>query len=146
MVELALSLNWSLPDALAEALNSFEQRYGIGVRPRVLDHAQEKQQISGFAISGSGPDVSEVGTTWLSDLISMCALRDFSPWEITSLEREGAFFQPAWEPGVEFGTALAVPWRTDTRVIYYRRDLPAAVLAKLRPIAGRLDRSFARAH
>lgn len=123
MVELELSLTWGLPDALADALLEFTERYRIGVHVDILDRTREQRQLSDFAIFGAGPDVSEVGTTWLSSLISMDALRDFSSWEVNDFERQGSFFRPAWQPGVERDTTLAIPWRTDTRVIYYRRDL-----------------------
>jgi len=123
VVELEFSHTWSLPDALAEALHRFEKREGIAVHVDILDHTREQRQLSDFAIFRTGPDVSEVGTTWLSSLISMGALSDFPPWEVDALKRGGAFFLPAWQPGVERGATLAIPWRTDTRVIYYRRDL-----------------------
>ena len=123
MVELELSLIWDMPAALADALHKFEERYQIAVHVDVLDRTQEQRQLSDFAVFRTGPDVSEVGTTWLSGLISMQALRAFSPWEVDAFRREGAFFLPVWQPGVEQGTVLAIPWRTDTRVIFYRRDL-----------------------
>lgn len=112
-----------MPHALARALREFEAQHRTGVHVEILDRTQERRQLSDFAIFSAGPDVSEVGTTWLSGLIAMNALRPFSPWELDALQREGAFFLPVWQPGVDREGAQAIPWRTDTRVIYYRRDL-----------------------
>jgi multiple sugar transport system substrate-binding protein len=123
MVELELSLIWGLPEALTDALQVFEAEHNIRVHGQVLDRTQEQRQLADFAIFGAGPDVSEVGSTWLSGLMSMNALRPFAPREVHALGGAGAFFPVVWQAGVEDGTVMAVPWRTDTRVIYYRRDL-----------------------
>ena len=125
MPELRVSFTWRLPQAMVEALHEFESQSGVRVHVDILDVMSFQRQLTSFAIFRSGPDLSEVGTTWLSSLMSMWALRDFAPWEVEALEREGAFFAPAWQAGVDRGTVRAIPWRTDTRLIFYRRDLLA---------------------
>lgn len=123
MIELELSLIWRQPEPLASALQVFEARHDVHVYVQVLDPTQEQRQLTDFAIFSTGPDVSEVGSTWLSSLMSMNALRLFRPREVRALGGQGAFFPVVWQAGERDGNVMAAPWRTDTRVIYYRRDL-----------------------
>jgi multiple sugar transport system substrate-binding protein len=122
-MELELSLTWGQPEALANALRVFEAEQDISVHVQVLDPTQERRQLADYAIFGAGPDVSEVGSTWLSSLMSMNAILPFSPREVLVLGGQEAFFPVVWQAGVRDGDVMAAPWRTDTRVIYYRRDL-----------------------
>jgi multiple sugar transport system substrate-binding protein len=123
VTELELSLIWRQPEALASALQVFEARHNVHVHVQVLDPTQEQRQLTDFAIFSTGPDVSEVGSTWLSSLMSMNALRPFKPQEVRALGGQVAFFPVVWRAGERGGNVMAAPWRADTRVIYYRRDL-----------------------
>jgi multiple sugar transport system substrate-binding protein len=123
VTELELSLIWRQPEALANALQVFEAQHNVRVHVQVLDPTQEQRQLTDFAIFSTGPDVSEVGSTWLSSLMSMNALRPFKPQEVHALGGREAFFPVGWQAGERDGDLMAAPWRADTRVIYYRRDL-----------------------
>ena len=72
------------------------------------------------AIAGNQtPDVSLVGTTWLSEFAATGAL-DPTP---TDLIDKGAFFEGSWDTTEVDGTSYGVPWYTETRLVYYRSDL-----------------------
>ena len=76
------------------------------------------------AIHGGNLDVSEMGTTWISDFIAMNALHSFSAADIRELGGEQAFPPALWKSGLsEQGVAWAIPWMTDVSLVYYRRDL-----------------------
>ena len=128
MVELELSIMFTNEDAveaLRQALQEFEKLYRIWVRLRVLAWEAAWSELVRVALYRSGPDLSEVGTTWIDSFVSMNALRQFEPRELSTLGGAAAFLLPSWRSGAMLGQTQvwAVPWLTDTRVIYYRRDL-----------------------
>jgi len=102
---------------------------------------------------GHGPDVSEIGTTWIGNLIAMNALRPFDLAELYHLGGEKAFLQASWQSGrvPDDSTVYAVPWLADTRLIYYHRsalaqasldaDTAFATLAQLSATLQRLQDS-----
>jgi multiple sugar transport system substrate-binding protein len=75
-----------------------------------------------------GPQVSEIGSTWLSEFAGMGALRPFQPAEVNNLGGAAQFLPSAWQSvNVTGGTGAvesvwAVPWVADTRLIFYRSD------------------------
>lgn len=72
------------------------------------------------AIAGNQtPDVSLVGTTWLPEFAATGAL-DPTP---TDLIDPAKFFEGSWSTTDVDGTSFGVPWYTETRLIYYRKDL-----------------------
>ncbi len=128
MVELELSVMDSQDNtinALRQALSAFETEYRIQVNLRVLPWDTAWSELVRVALYKSGPDVSEVGTTWIDSFVSMNALRQFEPRELNSFGGAAAFLPSSWRSGVLLGQAQvwAVPWLADTRLIYYRRDL-----------------------
>jgi multiple sugar transport system substrate-binding protein len=72
------------------------------------------------AIAGDlAPDVSLVGTTWLPEFAASGAL-DATPTDLIDPAR---FFEGSWSTTDVDGTSFGVPWYTETRLIYYRKDL-----------------------
>jgi multiple sugar transport system substrate-binding protein len=112
---------------MKELLAQFEQREGIRVRLEVIDWDVAWPRLVEFAIYHHGPDVSEVGNTWIMDLVHMNALEPFSNEEINTITEGIRFFEPSWNSCVTSGpggrTVWALPWTGDVRVVYYRRDL-----------------------
>lgn len=138
--------------AIRLLLDQFEAEYRCHVRIRTTSWETGRQESVSAALSGKGPDVSVVGTTWCPGLASMQVLRPFTPREIESFGGVSAFFPPAWESGKVLGDQRmwAIPWTTDMRPIVYRRDLleragiavkqaflsPAQLLETLRQLQG----------
>lgn len=84
-------------------------------------------EIVKTALFGEGADIAEVGSTYNATLMGMNALRPFTPAEVASFGGRDSFIQSAWKAGYcpDDDLLWAVPWRVDTRVIFYRRDLLA---------------------
>ncbi|GIJ43339.1 sugar ABC transporter substrate-binding protein [Virgisporangium aliadipatigenens] len=80
------------------------------------------QKIASAIAAKQTPDVSMLGTTWMGEFAKTGAL-DPTP---TDLIRKDDFFPGAWATGVVGGTAYAVPWYVETRLIFYRKDLAQA--------------------
>jgi multiple sugar transport system substrate-binding protein len=106
-------------------LAEFESKSRIKVREKHLLWKNAWQDLLQVALYFNGPDVSEIGTTWLGSMIGMEALRPFSPLEVKNLGGAQAFSTASWESCHEPGEAqiLAIPWYLDLRLVYYRRDL-----------------------
>jgi multiple sugar transport system substrate-binding protein len=108
-------------------LQDFERREGIRVRLEVIPWDVAWPRLVEFALYQNGPDVSEVGNTWVMDLIHMNALGLFTREEIDSISGGARFFEPSWKSCVVSDggkdSIWAVPWTGDVRVVYYRRDL-----------------------
>jgi len=106
-------------DSLRPLLDEFEARYRIHVRLRVLSYETAWQQLVKFALYGHGPDVSQVGSTWISNLVGMNALRPFTDHELAYGDMPSIFLPTIWQNS---RPVWAVPWMADVRLIYYRRD------------------------
>ena len=70
-------------------------------------------------------EVSEVGTTWLESLADADALAELSETELDSMGGRKAFTDAALQSATVTGDPriLAVPWLSDTRIIFYWRDM-----------------------
>jgi multiple sugar transport system substrate-binding protein len=78
-----------------------------------------------IALYRDGADVSELGTTWVGSFVGMDALRPFTLPEISKVGGATAFLPSSWQNGSLIGddTVWAIPWLSDTRVIFYWRDM-----------------------
>jgi len=134
--ELELSIMADSPAAIRPLLDRFEAEHGAHVRLRLLSWDTAWSDLIKVALYGDGPDVSEIGSTWLGDLVAMNALRPFGDDEIAALGRPAAFLPSAWQGGRLAGQtqSWAIPWLAGARLVFWRRPLFAA--AGLEPRAG----------
>jgi multiple sugar transport system substrate-binding protein len=126
-VELVLSIMRHNEGTLGrlEAILEAPNRMGdLKVNYREISYETGWAEFVRRAIHGGNLDVSEMGTTWISDFAAMNALHAFSPAEIRALGGAEAFPPGLWRTGLgEKGTVWAIPWMTDLSLVYYRRDL-----------------------
>jgi multiple sugar transport system substrate-binding protein len=118
----------NLTEAWTSALTSFEAQHRYSIETRTLSWEKAWAELVKVAVHRAGPDISEIGTTWTASFSSMEALRPFNEREVRSLGGSQAFLRSAWQTGSmqdAWGRQVtwAIPWITDTHVIYYRRDL-----------------------
>ncbi len=93
-----------------------------------FDAAHDK--IATAIAGGQTPDMTLLGTTWLPEFAATGAL-DATPTDVID---ESKFFEGSWNTTVVDGTSYGAPWYTETRQIYYRKDL--AEKAGVTPEAG----------
>jgi len=127
-IEVELSIMAQGPDPandLRPALERFEALHGVRVRVQTLPWETAWTTLVKAACYQFGPDVSMVGTTWISNLVAMHALRSFTAHEIAEVGGASVFLPSAWQSAslAEGQETWAIPWLADTRLIYYRRDL-----------------------
>ena len=109
-------------------LKLFEEKYGIHVRVDTIPYSSLRwSSLVEAALYHSGPDVSEVGNTWVGDLVRMEALRGFHQHEVDEVTDGGNYFEAVWKSSIretnEKKSVYSIPWSTDSRSIFYRRDV-----------------------
>lgn len=128
MDELELTVQRHTPqtgEVLTELLKRFEARFRVRVKLRLLDWLEARAELDRVALRGQGPDVSEIGSTWVSELIAMNALRPFTPPELSKIGKPQEFAAASWKTvHIEGDNSIrAMPWQAETYVIHYRKDL-----------------------
>lgn len=106
-------------------LDQFEHEHKVHVRLRLLAWDTGWSDLVKVALYGDGPDVSEIGSTWLGDFVAMNALRPFDERSIAALGGAGTFLPLPWQSGRVIGQAQvwAIPWLAGARLLFYRRSL-----------------------
>jgi multiple sugar transport system substrate-binding protein len=128
MDELELSImerRLSNRQVLHSLLQHFEDQYSIHAQHQMLDWARGRSELIKVALYHHGPDVSEIGTTWISDLIAMNALRPFTSSEVDQLAPAGSFLPEAWKTArmMDDPQVWSIPWLAESLVLYYHKDL-----------------------
>ena len=128
MIELELSImsHGGHPVAdLKKLLKPFENEHLVQVNIKPMTWETAWGDLVKDALYSQGPDVSEIGTTWIGSLVAMNVLRPFDPETISQIGDAVAFLDVAWRRGslIGHGQMWAIPWLADLRMVYYRRDL-----------------------
>lgn len=128
MPEIELSVMIHTPqtvEVLTGLLKEFTAQTGIHVNLTTLKWDNAHGELNRTALYHHGPDVSEIGSTWVNDLIAMNALRPFAQNEINLIGRPEEFVAEAWNSGRLQGdpTQWAIPWLAETYLIHYREDM-----------------------
>src|SRR5262249_17548618 len=108
-----------------ELLASFKKQTGVDVRLTRMDWSNAWPQLINISTHGQGADISHIGSTWVSSLVSMNSLRAIPAHVITKIGGVESFVHSAWGSGImeDDRNAWAVPLSAYTYAIAYRRDL-----------------------
>lgn len=101
---------------LADAFMEDNPDVTVDITPVPFDAAHDR--IVSAIAGGEGPDVTQIGTTWMGEFATLGGL-DPTPSNIDAT----TFFEGAWNTTVVDGTSYGVPWYVETRLLYYRTDL-----------------------
>ena len=138
MPEITLSLFPKNDDSKAgvlEVLAKFEQEHHCQVQVHWMTWDTGHADLNQIAFQRRGADVSEIGTSWLGDYISMKALRPFAAHEIQRFGGVEAFAPVSWIPGQMDDDVdhYAIPWSIAIFMLFYRRSaLEKAGIAEAR--------------
>jgi multiple sugar transport system substrate-binding protein len=83
------------------------------------------RELVNMAIYRRGPDIAEIGSTWLESLVAMQSLNLFSASDINQIGGKEIFFPAAWQ-NVAMSNQKEIwgmPFRADARVIFYWKDM-----------------------
>ncbi len=110
---------------LEQYLADFERQTHVHVHLRVLQWATARAELVKYGLYRQGVDVSEAGSTWVSDFIGMNVLRPFAAVEVEQLGGAESFVSAAWKSGHLSGEeqeVWAIPWMVSPVLIVYRAD------------------------
>jgi multiple sugar transport system substrate-binding protein len=120
-----LSLSSMMGDARALDLDGFKAKFHVMVQHKIISWESALSDLMNIALRSEGPDVSQLGSTWLGSLTGMATLRMFRESELILFGGKQAFLPSAWEGSTLQGVddIYALPWISDVHLIAFRRDL-----------------------
>ena len=98
---------------------------GVTVRVTVLDWESGWNKITAAAASRRGPDVLELGTTWMPAIAAMGGLEPLSAAQLAEVGNGAAYYPELWKTTQVFGhkEVYGLPWYADVRAAFYRTDV-----------------------
>jgi multiple sugar transport system substrate-binding protein len=114
------------PDPVADTqrlVAPFERATGIGVDVELVGWDIQFDRIRNAAVSGQGPDVTQAGTTQVPFFAALGGFEDLSS-QVGQIGGADAYAPGVWRTTQVAGLkgTWAVPWFTEARAIYYRKD------------------------
>src|ERR1043165_7181971 len=108
-------------DQIAPIVAEFErQNPSIHVRMQQIPGTAAHEKLLTAIVGEATPDVAQLGNTWIPEFAAVRALD-----ELHFDARD--HFAGVWATNVVDGKLYGVPWYVDTRVLFYRSDVLAAV-------------------
>lgn len=120
-----------IPDAdtdyqiITRLMSEFKRETGVDVILKRMEWGDAWPQLIGIATHGQGVDVSHVGSTWVSSLMTMNALRPIPAHVVHKLGGEGAFVHSTWTNVVaeDDRNVYGIPLSSYVYIVAYRKDL-----------------------
>jgi multiple sugar transport system substrate-binding protein len=99
----------------------------ITIKPVRIQWSDALTRLSTATTSGEGPDVTVLGTTWVGGFSALNALRPYTEAEIAAVGGPDVFAAASWSASHRLGSdqITALPWLTDVRALFYRKDVLA---------------------
>ena len=104
------------------------QNPGIRVTVQQIPWIAAHEKLLTAYVGASTPDVAQLGNTWIPEFVAVGGLADLTRFAGASPAIDGHDdFPGIWATNVVDGRLYGIPWYVDTRVLFYRRDVLAAV-------------------
>jgi multiple sugar transport system substrate-binding protein len=121
---------WIMPNGpqpkedMEAALVPFTEKTGIKVDVEVVDWGVQLDRIRNAAVSGEGPDITQAGTTQVPFFAALGGFEDLNS-RVEDIGGSGAYADGVWKTTQVVGQdgTWAVPWFTEARSIYFRKDI-----------------------
>ncbi|WP_244199450.1 sugar ABC transporter substrate-binding protein [Halobacillus trueperi] len=110
---------------LKEFSKDFEEKNeGLTVDVQAIPWDTAHDKLLTAVASGNGPDVVQLGTTWVPEFAEAGALLDLSEYmeDYPNFAKEN-YFDGSVTTMEHEDQVVGIPWYADTRVIYYRKDV-----------------------
>lgn len=110
---------------LPEMAKQFEAgNPGIKVEIQSIPWGNAHDKIATAIAAGSGPDLSQMGTTWMAEFASAGGFEQIDKYLATSKAlKKSDFFSGSFNSNIYRGKLYGIPWYVETRAIFYRTDL-----------------------
>jgi multiple sugar transport system substrate-binding protein len=101
----------------------FEQKTGIKVNVELVGWDVQLDRIRNAAVSGEAPDVTQAGTTQVPFFAALGGFENVQD-KVSQIGGESAYAPGIWKTSQVEGQqgTWGVPWFTEARTIYYRKD------------------------
>jgi multiple sugar transport system substrate-binding protein len=102
----------------------FERKTGVKVNVKLVGWDVQLDRIRNAAVSGTGPDITQAGTTQVPFFAALGGFSDLSS-RTGQIGGPSGYAPAVWQTTQVAGRngTWAVPWFTETRSIYYRKDV-----------------------
>ncbi len=112
-------------EAVQQLLPEFERTHpDIHVKLQRQPLTAMHQKLLTAYAGDSTPDLTQLGNTWLPELVALHALAPLQPYvDASRVVQPDDYFKSIWATNVIDGTLYGVPWYVDTRLLFYRTDL-----------------------
>lgn len=112
-------------ETVSRLMTEFQSESGIDVHLHRMEWGTAWPQLISIATQGHGVDISHVGSTWVSSLMTMNALRPIPAQIINKLGGEQAFVHSTWSNVMveDDRHAYGIPVSSYVYVVAYRKDL-----------------------
>ncbi len=109
---------------LDEFITDFEQESGYEVNVQAIPWGEAHKKLLTAVASKEGPDVIQLGTSWMTEFADAGALVDISD-KVNSYENLQAdnFFASSYDTNIFEDGLYGIPFFADTRLLYYRTDI-----------------------
>jgi multiple sugar transport system substrate-binding protein len=99
----------------------------LSVEVKVLDWSTAWNTITNAVANQEGPDILQLGSTWVPAIAAMNGLEDLSD-KTAEVGGPGAYLPSIWNSTMIQGRpqVYAIPWFVEARAIFYRKDAFAA--------------------
>jgi multiple sugar transport system substrate-binding protein len=107
-----------------EIFDSYTEETGVDINFQSIPWSAAHDRLLTAVASGEGPDVVQMGSTYMAEFVDAGALTDLTEY----VESRDTLSPDNYYDGniqtTEFdGSYYGVPWYTETRALYYRQDL-----------------------
>src|SRR4051812_5229707 len=121
---------WTMPNSpkpkedLQKMVEPFTAKTGVKVDVQEVGWDVQFDRIRNAAVSGEGPDITQAGTTQVPFFAALGGFTDLSD-RVTDIGGKDAYAEGIWNTTQVEGQdgTWAVPWFTEARSIYYRKDV-----------------------
>jgi multiple sugar transport system substrate-binding protein len=121
---------WIMPNGpkpkedMEAVVKPFEQKNGVKVNVEVVGWDVQFDRIRNAAIAGEGPDVTQAGTTQVPFFAALGGFEDINS-RVGDIGGKAAYPDGVWQTTQVVGRdgTWAMPWFTEARAIYYRKDV-----------------------
>jgi multiple sugar transport system substrate-binding protein len=112
-------------EAIVKLLPDFERLHpDIHVKVQQLPLTAAHQKLLTAFAGNSTPDLTQLGNTWLPEMVALDALEPLqSRVDQSAVVKRDDYFPSIWSTNLIDGTLYGVPWYVDTRILFYRTDL-----------------------
>ena len=120
-----------IPDAdtdyltIQRLMDDFKHEIGVDVHLKRMEWEDAWPQLIGIATQGQGVDISHVGSTWVSSLMNMNALRPLPMHLVHKIGGEQVFVHSTWSSVIseDDRNVFGIPLSAYVYIVAYRKDL-----------------------